>query len=72
MFPSEGFSNEQIEEGFTLIDLSGSGKIVFSDFCEVILAGVHLAISTGGMLLHKHVPATVPPDIRELCSGGWG
>ena len=34
MFPGEGFSNEQIEDGFTLIDLDGSGKIVFSDFCE--------------------------------------
>ena len=35
MFPGEGYSNAQIEDGFSLIDLSGSGKIFFDDFCEV-------------------------------------
>ena len=34
MFPTEGFSDAQIEDGFSLIDLRGSGKIVFEDFCE--------------------------------------
>jgi hypothetical protein len=37
IFPGEGYSNAQIEDGFSLIDLSGRGKIVFTDFCEVTL-----------------------------------
>ena len=37
IFPGEGYSNAQIEDGFSLIDLSGKGKIVFEDFCEVTL-----------------------------------
>ena len=34
MFPQEAYTETQIEDGFTLIDLKGSGKIVFEDFCE--------------------------------------
>jgi hypothetical protein len=70
MFPTEGFSNEQIEEGFTLIDLKGTGKIIFSDFCEV-----HLLFSSSACSLYLVMQlcacvSSALSDIPMECSGG--
>ena len=34
LFPTEGYTNAQIQDGFNLIDLEGCGKIKFAQFCE--------------------------------------
>jgi Ca2+-binding EF-hand superfamily protein len=34
MFPSDNFTDEQIQEGFMLIDTEGRGRISFDVFCD--------------------------------------